>query len=265
MKKLILASLAILVGFTLYSADRIEDVYDLFNPGTVGAVSFGIDGECSGQRVSLFYGKNPLAVDEDGKPVKRDEKGNLLLGEDGKPLVQPRDMPDPHPNVITRYCAMQNQGGEDNRAFHMGGSCGISRTKWTKIIITFVPRLDGKVRFSVGGNYGGRNFNRETKEYYKYPNYGFVRYAKFSIKNSKFNDPLISKWSNWGIPMSNYYPQVFKDKIKITYTNEKLEEAPFTKALRSTCGLSQIIPVKKNKEVTISFYVRADDCFSAKF
>lgn len=225
---------------------KIEDVYDLYKPKTTKSVHIWVDGNI-GRRVSLFFGRNPLVTDKDGNFVE--DKANAML------------QPDPAP-VVTKFASLRNHGSEDGRAFHLQGGVSFSRDVWTKVIFSFVPRLDGKVRISV--SHGGSRFrDKVTKKEFQFPNWGYCRYAKFEvIQGTRLVDSNIQNMGKWGIG-KNAYPNVFRKDIKCEMINDK--DGPTVKVLRSTTGLSQVIPVKKDTPVMISFYVKGDDWFDAKF
>lgn len=228
---------------------KVEDVYDLYKPKNTGGVSIWVHGEGHGikGRISLFFGRNPLTTDKEGKFVE--DKANAML------------QPDPAP-VVTKFVGLRNHGSEDGRAFHLYGHVGFGREVWTKVIFSFVPRLTGKVRISVSHG-GGRFRDPVTKKEFQFPNWGYCRYAKFEvIQGTKLTDPNLQNKTKWGIGR-NPYPGVFPKQIKCEMISDK--DGPTVKVLRSTTGLSQIIPVKKDQPVMISFYVKGDDWFDAKF
>ncbi len=233
MKK-ILAIFSLFCGAFALSAASIEEAYDLYSPsGSTTFLPIWISGEVGNNRVSLAKGKNPMKVP--------DEKGELLQA-------------DPS-GCETKYCFLQFHGGEDNRAFNLHGSIHVAKNKWTRIVLTFIPRKNGKVRFSAGGG-GGRKMYPD-KTYYKYENLAYRRYAGLTFENTRFQDPKFTRAKSWNTPARKHF-----NAIKAEVITD--QECPQKRCFRALDTISQTIDVKADKMVTIIFYYRSDDCFEAK-
>ncbi|MBO5959849.1 MAG: hypothetical protein J6Q65_06975, partial [Lentisphaeria bacterium] len=121
MKKL-LTLLFCFGGLLALNGASIEEAYDLYSPsGNSTHVGIWITGELGANRVSLAKGKNPLKVpDEDGKLLEPDPDG-----------------------CETKYVFLGFHGGEANRSFNLHGSVSVQKNKWTRLVVTFIPRKNG--------------------------------------------------------------------------------------------------------------------------
>ncbi len=237
MKTILLTAFA---GFSaaLCAADRVEDAYDLYNPTPVqhDAIGIWIEGDGGHDRVSLKQGKNPLVVkDANGKLMEED------------------------PNFVTEYVKLSNHGAEDNRAFRLHGSRGVSKDKWKRLVFSFVPRRDGKVRIHFGRDGGWRHdYSTNPATPARYGNIHYTYYAKATIKNAVLKDPNFTSARMWN---SASFKSPFRS-IKAESMTEK--GAPAAKIFKSIDHMRQDITVKKDKEVVVSFYVRSGDFFECK-
>lgn len=216
--------------------DRIEDVYDLFSPtGKVEHIWVDIDGEKTNSRVSLRRGRNPLVVP----------------GPDGKKM-------EPDPKYKTVYCKLNNYGAEDNRSFHLvNHRVPVKTDEWTKVVFSFIPRRDGKVLVEFGSE-GGWWYQQSTKQRSKYRNLHYSYFAKFDSENAQFKDPNFTNFRAWNVQTTwNPFRQ-----LKAEIINEK--DGPALRVMKVMDRLSQIINVKKEKEVVFSFYVKGGDTFKCK-
>lgn len=234
MKKILALFLVLGTVFTVNGKDSIEDAFDLYSPsGSSTHLGIWISGELGANRVSLAKGKNPLVVpDEEGKTMEPDPSG-----------------------CPTLYCFLGFHGGEANRSFNLHGSVRVQKNKWTRIVVTFIARKKGKVRFSTGGG-GGRKLYPD-KSLYKYANLVYRRFADLSCINSKFKDPKFTSAKLWNT--SRYW---HFNSLKAEVISD--QECPAKRCFRVVNGISQVIPVEKDEQVTIIFYYRSDDCFEAK-
>lgn len=259
--------------------DKMEDVYDFTTPfcnedfcNKYGVVYVNGDLGPTG-RVSMFPVKAADEDDPESDPLKEKKA-------DGSPVIPPE------PLCPTYYCAIGYVGGEDTRAFHLEGIFPIVRGKWHRIVFEFIPRRDGKVKFSMDHwkhwRYQGQDdddlddataiMDRRIK--YKYMDVRYVKYAKFWTENTTLRDPNTTKPKAWcAYPGANMLvpgpdgPRItyaFVNKIKPTIVTEP-EDAPVKKSLRTSNDICQFIPVKANQKVIVSFYVCGDDYFLAKW
>ena len=223
------------------AGDPFVAVYDTFSPSdTTKTIHIWLDGETQKGRVSFLMGKNPLVAKK----------------ADGSPVVNVADE-----KCKVEFCRLNYNGGEDNRAFKLYGYVSVEKDVFKKVYISFIPRRDGFVRLSVGhwGMTWQWHDTKPERTRYEYPDFGFARYAKFSATNTKLNDPMLSKPAAWGAGEKfQWFPKNVKSEV-ITEKN-----APVSKSLRTFRDISQVIPVKKEKEVVISFYVCGDDRFKSK-
>lgn len=234
MKKILTILSLFCSAFALTAGPSLEEAYDLYAPnGNSTHIGIWISGEIGSNRISLAKGKNPLRVP--------DEKGELLQA-------------DPS-GCETKYCFLGFHGGEANRAFNLHGSVGVAKNKWTRIVVTFVPRKTGKVRFSMGGGGGRKHY--PDKSLYKYANLVFRRFAGLTCENTKFNDPKFTKAKPWNTSTWWHFRAIKAEVITDP-------ECPEKRCFRALNTLSQVIPVTADKMVTIIFYYRSDDCFDAK-
>ncbi len=121
--------------------DSIDSVYDFFQPsGDTKTIWIYVSGELPNGRVSMKYGTKPIMPSEEGIEIE--------------------------------YKALNFYGGEDSRAFNLGGWTNIKRGTWKKIYISFIPRLTGKVRIGIHPAYGGK------RQFMKYSDLRFVNLAK---------------------------------------------------------------------------------------
>ena len=208
----------------------IEDVYNFFAPSdTLKAVPVSVNGDVlTGSRVSLFSGKAPELDEADAKGVK------------------------------IQYLPLKNWGGEDSRAFRLWGMQKISESEWTKVVITFVPRIAGTVSFSIGIDYGG------VREKCDYRDLKFASVAKVECKGAALKEGLLNKpqglYKSWGQRKNDNKNWEAKTKPQII----KDPNAPGGQYVKTCQSLSQIIKVKKDTEVMISFYIRGGDIFFAQ-
>ncbi len=217
----------------LMAEDKVEDVYDLYNPtGRTTHVWVSITGDTSAGRVSLIKGKDPLQL--------KDAKGNLL--------VKPDD------RYETVYCKLNNYGGEDIRAFHLGALVPLKDGEWKRIVINFIPRRNGKVKLFLRAEHHPE-LDMFEKDYY---NMFWGRYAKLEAVNAKFKDTAFSKPKYWNADKFYYFPKELKSEVIAE------EGAPTPKVLRAVMPVWQECTVKKDMPVTISFYVRNDNAFLSK-
>ncbi len=237
----LLAVLFAVCGIGTLSADpldRIEDVYDLFSPsGKVGHIWVEVNGEGENERVSLRAGKNPLVI--------KDEKGKVM---------------EPDPKYKTEYIRLKNQGAEDNRSFHLHGGIGISSDEWKKVIFSFVPRRDGRVtiKFGTQGDYWW-DYSTVPRIPSKYPNLQYTFYANAEAKNTQLRDAKFTSVKAW---RTTAFIKPFRGETKAETVSEP--GAPSPRVFKSIGWMSQVINVKKDKEVVISFYVRGGDWFKSK-
>jgi len=286
MFKKLLMTLAAAVALPLFAeSDPFPAVYDEHSPsGYSGNVGIGIDGDTNKGRVGLLQGKNPLAVKDD-KGVSDNDRIKELQEIAKKPKLTPEEIEkakslmallekkygDLGINVTetnitfnTRivYCFMGYSGGEDSRAFHLYGNVGISKDQYTKVIFTFIPRRNGFVNIGFGHGCFGYNWydTKPNRTPYKYPNFGFARYAKIQAKGTTIRDGNIGNGKAWGC--GGKFP-CFPDKIKNSKVTEPSGQ-PVMSAWRTWQGFGQQIPVKANKEILVTFYVKGDKCYSSK-
>ncbi len=218
--------------------DRIEDVYDLFSPsGSVNRIYVHVYGDGENERVSLRAGKNPLVI--------KDEKGKVM---------------EPDPKYKTEYIRLVNTGAEDNRSFHLEGSHAVSKDEWKKLIFSFTPRRDGRVTIKFGnqGDYWW-DYSTVPRIPSKYPNLHYTFYANAEAKNTQLRDPKFTSVRTW---RTTAFIKPFRAETKAETVSE--QGAPTPRVLKSIGHMSQVINVKKDKEVVISFYVRGGDCFKSK-
>lgn len=242
MKKSLLLLLACSFGFSasiFAKGESYSQVYDEFNPnGYTTSVQVDIDGDIQNGRIPLLTGKNPL----------------LMKNEDGTPV-----MPTDTEKCDVRFVVLNFNGAEESRSFHLRGGVNTKKDEYTKIVVCFTARRNGVVRFTAWHHGGGRNHHPGTPPVpYEYPNYGLARYAKFWSRNTVFKDPNCGNPKAWGIGKFECFPNKIKAE-KVMEQNQAVSSA-----LRTPKGISQLIPVKANKEVTITFYVRADEIHNAK-
>ncbi len=214
--------------------DELEDVYDLYNPtAKTTHVWISITGDTSAGRVSLIKGKNPLQ--------EKDAKGN--------PLVKPDD------RYETVYCKLNNYGGEDVRAFHLGALVPLNKDGgWKRYVINFTPRRNGKVKLFLRAEHHPE-MDMFEKDYY---NMFWGGFAKLEAVNAKFKDTNFTKPKYWNADKFYYFPKELKSEVIAE------EGAPTPKILRAVMPVWQECTVKKDVPVTISFYVRSDNAFKSK-
>ena len=280
---MIFAALAVLPLFA--ASDPFPAVYDEHSPsGYSSGVYVHVNGDTNKGRVGLLQGKNPLAVKDD-KGVSDIDRLKTLQELSKKPQLTPEEVAEA--KAVTNaleskygdlgvtltdktvqfkgrvvYCFLGYSGGEDSRAFHLQGGVGINKDIYTKVIITFIPRRNGFVNLSFGHGCWGYNWypTQPHKTRYKYPNFGFARYAKIHAKGTTIKDGNLSNGRAWGC--GGKFTD-FPDKVKNEKVTEKPGE-PVMSAWRTCQGLGQQIPVKANKEVTVTFYVKGDKCYNSK-
>ncbi len=214
--------------------DRLEDVYDMYNPtGRTTHVWVSVSGSSGNERVSLIKGK------ED--PLKqKDARGN--------PVIKPDD------RYQTVYCKMNNYGNEDNRAFTLGGLVPLKDGEWKRIVINFIPRRNGKVRLYLRAEHHPV-MDMFEKDYY---NMCWGRFAKLEAVNAKFKDPNFTKPKLWNVDKFYYFPKEIKSEVLAE------DGAPTPKVLRAVMPVWQDVAVKKDVPVTITFYTRNDNAFLSK-
>lgn len=222
--------------FSVFAGDRpiaaYSDVYDEFSSEySTDYIWISIDGDLPQGRVSLLAGKEPDSTKDSA---------------DGK--------------YTEKICKMGYSGGEASRAFCLRANTPISKDKWTKVTISFKSRLDGQVRFTVSQGYSQSN-KLDCKGHY-FNDFGYANYGKFEIKGSLLKDPACKTPKVWGIVKSKDDP--FANKIKATLEKTKDKSEPVTQWIRTPVRMEQIINVKKDKDVTISFFVKGDTYYHAK-
>ncbi len=234
MKRMFLAG-CVFCGM-LSAADRVEDAYDLFSPtpNNWDRIDITVDGDKANSRVSLKMGKNPMKV--------KDEKGKLM---------------EPDPKFKTEYVVLRNYGAEDNRAFRLHANPQVGKDEWKKLVFSFVPRRDGKVEIKIGRQ-GQHWYDKESKTWGRYPDLWYTFYTKAEAKNTTLKDPNFTNAKAW---RSQPFIEPFRS-LKAEYITE--ENAPTARVLKSIGWMYQVLPVKKDKEVVISFYVRGGDFFKCK-
>ncbi len=255
MKKLMTMIALLFCCGLIYAAEEkdkkhdIDEVYDLYTPGRATTnIWFWVDGDDVKNRVPLLKGGDPRK--------KKDDKGKPLLEDD------PKDK-----DCIVRVVGLSNNGGEDNRAFRLHGSVGLSKDKWTKVIIHFIPRRTGKVKFTVhqeGGHRWHDIAGSTEREVFRYPDWGYIDYARFTAKGTRIKDPTTSNSSlgAWGY-RADFPTREFAKKIKPDYPTETT--GPVGRYLRYPCReLSQKIAVRENEPVVITFYARGGNYYHAK-
>lgn len=235
MKKLLIILMALCCLPAAY-ADSIEDAYDLYAPnGSSIHLGIWVSGDAvRGNRISFAKGKNPLRVPDEktGKTLEPDPSG-----------------------CETVYCFLGFHGGEANRSFNLHGSVNVKKNKWTRVVVTFIPRKTGKIRFSMGGG-GGRKLYPD-KSPYKFSNIVYRRFAGLTSENTTFKDPKFTNVKTWRTSKNWHFP-----RIKAEVVTD--QECPERRCFRVLNTVSQDIPVKADEMVTIMFYYRSDDCFEAK-
>lgn len=234
--KKILTLLLAIFSLPVMQAASIEDAYDLYSPkGSSTHLGIWISGnEIRGNRISFSKGKNPLVV--------ADEETKKTLE------------PDPS-GCKTVYCFLGFHGGEADRSFRLHGSVRVEKNKWTRVVVTFIPRKSGKIRFSMGGGGGSKLYPDKTP--YKYRDIVFRRFAGLTCENTTFKDPKFTSTKTWRTARNWHFNSIKAEVITDS-------ECPERRCFRVLSGLSQDIPVKENKMVTIMFYYRSDDCFDGK-
>jgi len=237
-KKLLLVSaLSLLCSVVLPGAEKkptppIDDVYNFFAPSEqLKSLPISISGdELEGGRVSLFPGEITDLPETDAKT-----------------------------GCKVQFVKMKNWGGEDSRAFRLWGDAKISPDEWTKIVVSFKPRVAGTVRFAICIDYGG------IRKECDYRDLKFASVAKLECKGAIVKDTLFDKlpglYKNWNQKKNNLKDWEAKTKPTVV----KDPKCPSGKFYVKTCqSLSQAIKVKKDTEVTISFYIKGNDIFYAK-
>jgi len=242
MKRLLTVFAALCAAAPLFAkGEPFIAVYDIHSPSEeIKTVHVGITGETEKGRVSLLQGKNPL----------------IAKKTDGSPVV----------DVSAEKCKvdfypMSYSGGEDNRAFNLYCHVPVQKDVFKKVYISFIPRRDGFVRLNVGhwGTTWQWYDTKPKKTMYEYPDFAFAKYGRFSAIGTTLKDPMLSKPAQWG---AGGKFQWFPKDVKTEIVTEK--DAPVPKSLRTFCDLNQLIPVKKDKEVVISFYVCGGERFKSK-
>ena len=227
-------ALVVMAQFTVASAfcpdctHLVDDVYDFFQPhGKTQWLAVLVRGNLPQGKVSLREGKKEI-------------------------------VPASIEGVQCVYAPLKPWGAEDVRAFSRVALPRISHDSWTKVTITFFPRLDGKVMLSLEPEYG------TSKQMCGHEYVRFFQIAKAEINGaSAIKDPMFEKKNlrDWGYRPS-HYGKGWEKKLK--FTQVKDPDAPGGKYVRTCRNLQQIVSVKKDKMVTFSFYVRADDEFEPK-
>ncbi len=206
--------------------ESIENVYDLDLPsGDTPTVHIWVTSNANGARVSLIK----------GKPIK--------------------DLPEEE-GITTKYLQLNNYGGEDNRAFSLYAFHKIQRDQWTKFVLSFTPRVDGKVEISLGSNYAVWHKDKE------YPALRYCNLADFSIagNSGKVRNPKFDKPKSWGD--NPYHDKSWEKVIGPDIVKDK--SAPGGVYLKTYRNMSQTFNVKKDVPVIFSFYVRADNMYEPR-
>ena len=110
----------------------------------------------------------------------------------------------------------------------------------------------------VFGSEGGWWYQQSTKQRSKYRDLHYSYFAKFDSENAQFKDPNFTNFRAWNVQTTwNPFRQ-----LKAEIINEK--DGPALRVMKVMNRLSQIINVKKDKEVVFSFYVKGGDTFKCK-
>lgn len=224
MKKFLIAVVLLLGGIIHCSAQShsLAEAYDFYKPnGPVQRCFISVSGDLPRGRVSMYPApKVPeLAPEKNG--------------------------------IKSVYARLINIGSEDGRAFSMWTSAPISMNEWTRITVSFVPRMNGKVRFGI------RPEHATFVPGFIYPTLRFICVANLTAQNTKFQDTFFDKRLNktWNVvPFGN---KLWEEKLKPEQF-KNVPDAPGKKYVKTCRDLTQEISVKKEKPVVVTFYVKAD-------
>lgn len=228
MKKLFAALFLSATALCTAQDHSLREVYDLYKPdGVTKVCHISVSGDLPQGRVSMY------------------------------PTPRIPEIPADENGIKTVYTRLVNIGSEDGRAFHMWASTPIKTDEWTRVAVSFVPRMNGKVRFFIRPEYATRVPG------FLYPTLRFMSLAKLGAKGTKFQDMLFDKklTRTWNVvPFKN---KSWEAKLKPEQF-KKAPDAPGGKYVKTCRDFSQVISVKKEQEVVIYFYVKAGDEFLSK-
>lgn len=224
LKKLLITAFALLSSAIpcFAQSHSLTEVYDFYKPnGPVQRCYISVSGEQIRGRVSMY-------------PTPK------------VPEIEPEKN-----GIKSIYARLVNMGSEDGRAFNMWASAPISKDEWTRVTVSFVPRMNGQVRFGIMTEHA------TFVPGFIYPTLRFIYVANLSSQNTKFQDTFFEKRLNktWNVvPFGN---KRWEEKLKPEQFRNT-PDAPGKKYVKTCRNMTQIIKVKKEQPVVVTFYVKAD-------